>query len=276
MEQQRRRGPVLRPALLHFQALLGDVQVQGPAAPERLGGNVADPLRWTSADAVRRRADRDLPGEGVQVLQIFVGGALDEPPLARVGRHAESASRVGHAQQHDAQPGLARRAGDGEIQLVGIGVWFSRRIAVQVMELADGRDPRPRHFQETESGDRVEILRGKPLRRCVHRLAPAPEIVPRMTAVLGAPADGALEGMAVRGDEAGQQSAPGQGNDLGALRRFADCCHRSVLHDQRGARVDMAAGKEEIGFQGAHGRRDVASSAEKSHIGAGTLPGALL
>src|SRR2546422_7281322 len=39
----------------------------------------------------------------------------------------------------------------------------------------------------------------------VHRLAPAPEVVARMAAVLGAATDGALEGVAVRGDQARQQ-----------------------------------------------------------------------
>ena len=93
-----------------------------------------------------------------------------------------------------------------------------------------------------------------------------------MVPVLRPPADGALESMAVGSHESGKQSAPRHGNDFGTLGRIPHGFHEPVAHDQRCARVDMAAGKEEIGLQGAHGRRDVASSAEKSHIGATTRP----
>ena len=263
---------MLRAALLDFQALLGNVQVQGPAAAESFAGDLADPLRGTGAHAVRCRADRDLLGERLEVLQVLVGGAFDEPLLPRVFGHPEPASRVRDAQQHHPQARFLRRARDGEVQLVRIGIGLSRRIAVQVMEFAHRGDPSPRHFQETESGDGVEILRRQPLRRCVHRLAPAPEVVPRMVPVLRPPADGALESMAVGSHESGKQSAPRHGNDFGTLGRIPHGFHEPVAHDQRCARVDMAAGKEEIGLQGAHGRRDVASSAEKSHIGATTRP----
>src|SRR5439155_8599837 len=101
---------VLRLALLHFATLLGDVQVQGPAAPERLRGDVADPLRRTSPHAVRRRAHRNLAREGIEVLEVFVGRFLDEALLPRVVRNAESAPRVRDAQEDGAQAGFLRGA----------------------------------------------------------------------------------------------------------------------------------------------------------------------
>ncbi len=88
-----------------------------------------------------------------------------------------------------------------------------------------------------------------------------------MIAVFGAPADGALEGMAVRRHHARQDGAATQRDPFGAVRNGAHRLHAPVAHGERRARQDAPAAEEEIGLEGAHrhGDRRVASTAQKSH-----------
>ena len=224
---------------------------------------------------MRRRAHRNLAREGIEVLEVFVGRFLDEALLPRVVRNAESAPRVRDAQEDGAQAGFLRGAGHGEVQLVRVLVRLSRCVAVQVMEFAYRGDAGPRHLQETELRDGVEIVGREPLGGRIHGLAPAPEVVAGVASMLGAPADCALERMAVGGHQARQERAPAHRGDFGLLRRLPDTEHDPVADDQGRPRVDAAARKEEIRKEGAHGGRDVASSAEKSHIGTATPDRAL-
>ena len=96
-----------------------------------------------------------------------------------------------------------------------------------------------------------------------------------MASMLRAPADRALERVAVGGHQPRQERAPAHRDDFRLLRRLPDAEHDPVADDQRRPRVDTAARKEEIREEGAHGGRDVASSAEKSHIGTATPDRAL-
>src|SRR5581483_1509525 len=78
---------------------------------------------------------------------------------------------------------------------VGIGVWRPARTVVQVVELANARDPGQRHLTVGRAGQPEVEVGVEPGRQLVHRLAPGPEVAP---ARLGAPAKGPLEGMGVR------------------------------------------------------------------------------
>ena len=73
---------------------------------------------------------------------------------------------------------------------------------VEVVELADRRDAGQRHLGEGRAREREVAVRIEPLGERVHLLAPGPE---RAAAVLGAPAQGALEGVRVGVGEPGQR-----------------------------------------------------------------------
>src|SRR5207237_10580673 len=107
----------------------------------------------------------------------------------------------------------------------------SRCVAVQIMELAYRGDSDPRHLQEAELRDGMEIVRREPFRGRVHRLPPTPEVVAGVASMLRAPADGALERVALGGYHARQARAPAHGDDFGPLRRLPHAQHFAVAHD---------------------------------------------
>src|SRR2546427_12656022 len=90
---------------------------------------------------------------------LFPYTTLFRALLARVLRQAESTPRVRDPQEDHAQAGVLRGAGHGQVQLVRVGVWLSRCVAVQVMELAYRGDPGPRHLPEPELRGGVGIVR---------------------------------------------------------------------------------------------------------------------
>ncbi len=73
------------------------------------------------------------------------------------------------------------------------------------MEFADGGDAGHEHFEECEGGGGLDLFGGEGEGGVVHLLTPGPEVVVEVGcgAVFGAAADGALEGVAVGVDHAG-------------------------------------------------------------------------
>jgi len=124
LQQQRWGGAVLGLALLDFASLLRDVQVKRPAPPERLLGDVADPIR---------RQARTLCGAAPtatcrESASRFLRYSSAEPSMKRFWR-GFSGTRIRSART----PPVAARcaagfpcgASDGEIELIGIGVRLS-------------------------------------------------------------------------------------------------------------------------------------------------------
>lgn len=94
-------------------------------------------------------------------------------------------------------------------EFVGVGVGRAVGLVVEVVEFADGGDAGQEHFEEGERGGGADLFGGKAEGGVVHLLAPGPEVVVLGLAVggavFGAAADGALEGVAMGVDHAGDE-----------------------------------------------------------------------
>jgi hypothetical protein len=91
-------------------------------------------------------------------------------------------------------------------------------VVVQVVKLADMGVAGVQQLGIDKGRDGLELLRRDAIRRAVHAVAPAPEVVLAAVAALGQPGDGPLEGVAVGIYQAGQH---GPRQALCAALRFA-------------------------------------------------------
>ncbi len=273
-QEADRAPPVLGPAGLHLAGLLGHVHVERQAARARRPGQRREPLRRAGADAVRRDAEAhqrvvlDRGGEVVEGREVGVGRRLHEAPLRRVRRAAGPVPRVGRPQEHQPQADVSGGPDHPQRQLGRVRVGPAVGVAVQVVELARAGDAGPGQLEEGEARHRLEQVWVEPPGRGVHGGPPGPEVAPPRArgggvvrgrrARLGPSAQRSLEGVAVGGDEAGQEDPAGEGDALEPRQRGAGRDHHAVPHRERGPGAQRAAGEEEVGLEGeggGHGTR---------------------
>ena len=107
--------------------------------------------------------------------------------------------------------GVGQRAAHG--QRVGVGAALG--VVVQVVELADLRIAAAQQLRIQLRRHGAQLCRRDAQRHAVHAVAPGPEVVVLAAAAFGQAGEGALEGVAVRVDQAGQHRA----GQHGGLRR---------------------------------------------------------
>ena len=83
--------------------------------------------------------------------------------------------QVAGVEQRQAHAGRRGRADHSIAEQVGLGVRSTVMVVVQVVKLADERDPGQCHLGERGSGQRLEAARVDRPRQLVHLLAPGPE-----------------------------------------------------------------------------------------------------
>ena len=207
VEDLRRSQAVRREAGVVLGDLLGEVDVEGSSLGRRdeRGQLVA-----------RDRPDRVDGGPDPRVVGLLeardpgrpgLGAAVVVPHLGTLGRLAEARAEVAGVEQRDPEPRTSRRLDQRVAHRVGVVVRRAVGLVVEVVELADSRDPGGDHLAERDGGQ-VEIAVGVQA-RCdvVHLLAPGPEGPP---APLRPPAQRAVEGVAVAVREPGD-GEPGEG-----------------------------------------------------------------
>ena len=94
---------------------------------------------------------------------------------------------------------------------------LSGRVVLQVVELTDLGVAALQQLQVKLGRNRAQLRRADAQCHLVHALAPGPEIVRLGLALFGQPGKGALKGVAVGIDQAGQQRAGQHGGGLGCL-----------------------------------------------------------
>ena len=127
-------------------------------------------------------------GQLLDLREVLPDGALSEP--------GEPAARVGGEEKDELDPGLARGF-DGGVRLR----------EPQVVELAGRGVAGGAHLGVRRRVAGADALGGLSLRECEHDVAPGPEV-----AALGAPAERALEGVAVCVDETRERERLGGGH----------------------------------------------------------------
>ena len=122
----------------------------------------------------------------------------------RLAEAFETASCVGDVEEDERDPGRVGGFGGGE----GL-------LEAEVVELADGGVARGPHLAVDLLVLGADALGALLVGEGEHRVAPGPEV-----AALGAAAEGALEGVAVRVDEAGNREPLRHGATLSARNRL--------------------------------------------------------
>ena len=141
--------------------------------------------------------------------------------VAQVGS-GEAGALVQHRQDRQADAGIGGGIGERPRHRQRIGVLAAVAVAAQVVELADMGVAAAQQLEVELRRDRAQLLRADAQRDRVHPVAPRPEVVARRVAPLGQADEGALEGVAVRVDDAGEQRpgddarARGRERDIGA------------------------------------------------------------
>ena len=177
-------GPdaVLLDAFLDLARLLVGVDVQREIVFGGVASDPREPRGWAGADGVGGEADPDPAFP--QVLDLVQ--VLGRRGLAEAG---EPAPRVGGVEEDEGDSGGCRGLGCCE-----------RLLEAEVVELADRGVARAAHLAVHLLVVDADALGRLPVRELEHRVAPGPEV-----AALGAAAERALEGVAVRVDEAGDR-----------------------------------------------------------------------
>ena len=189
--------PYAMTARLVLGGLLGDVRMQRALVGRCPGRDPARRLGIDGANAVDRRPDPDpvTRGELVDAVGPGVGVGVGETQLDLAERLADAAVQVAGVQQGDPDPGLAGSLDDRLADLVRVRVRLAAGAVMQVVELADRRDPRQRHLPEggprqAQVGVGIEVRR-KP-RTC-------PRARPRSCRRRARPDRGALAGRRASG-----------------------------------------------------------------------------
>jgi hypothetical protein len=131
--------------------------------------------------------------------------------LHLVRRLADAALEVAGVEQGDAHTGVGCRGDERCAHRVRVAVRLTVGLVVQVVELADARDAGEGHLGERRPGEPVVRLGIEGGRKPVHLVAPGPE---RSDAVVGAAAQGSVEGVAVGVGQA-RQGEPGEPDRVG-------------------------------------------------------------
>ena len=177
-----RTDAVLLDALFDLARLLVCVDVKRELVVGGVAPDLREPLRRTRPDGVGGEAD--LEAAFTEVLDLIQ--VLGRRGLA----HAlEPASGVRDVQEDEGDPGCARSFRGGE-----------RLLEAEIVELADRRIARGAHLAVDLLVAGADALRRLLAGELEHRIAPGPEI-----SALGAASKGALEGVAVCVDEAGDR-----------------------------------------------------------------------
>ncbi len=177
-----RPDAVLLDALLDLPWLLVGVDVEGEGMLLCVAPDLLEPVRRAGAHGVGGEPDVDAPlAEPLDLVQVLGSGGLAEA--------FESASRVGDVEEDEGDSGSVGRLGGCECLL-----------EAEVVELTDRRVAGGEHLAVDLLVLGANSLRALLVGERQHRVAPGPEV-----AALGAAAERALEGMAVRVDEAGNR-----------------------------------------------------------------------
>ena len=172
-------------------------------------------------------------------------------------RRREAGALVQHRQQRQADAGLRGRVGERLRHRRRIGVAAAVVVVLQVVELADLGVAAGEQLDVQVRRDRAQLLRRDAQRDAVHAVAPRPEVVVRRVAAFGEAGEGALEGMAVRVDQARQHRAGERldafgcgdiGHDLGPAAIGADAEQHAVAP----APADPGAGRPQPLAHGCH------------------------
>ena len=196
-EQGRGSAAVGVEAGLVLGGLLRDVRVQRATALACPRGHHRGGVRVDRAHAVDRRADPHgvRVAQRVDALRPRLRASIGETPLRALDGRPDSAVEVAGVDQRQPDPGVRRRRHQHPAHLVRVVVRGAARPMVQVVELADGRDPREGHLRVGRARDGEVALGIEPLGRRVHLLPPRPEVA---AAVVRAAAQHALEGVRMR------------------------------------------------------------------------------
>src|SRR5439155_3500463 len=184
-----RAEAVLGDALLDLSGLLVGVDVEGQPLAFGVAADLLEPVAWTGADGVGGEADAGAAaGKALDLREVLRDGVLSEA--------GEPAAGVGGEEEDELDPGLARGLDRG-----------MRLSEPEVVELAHRRVAGVAHL-----GVGLYVLGANgvgrlPLRELEHDLAPGPEV-----AALRAPAERALERVAVRIDETRERERLGGGH----------------------------------------------------------------
>ena len=187
-------------ALLDLARLLVCVNVQRQSLVFGVAADLPEPVGRAGADGVGGEADPDAaPAQVLDLIQVLGRGGLAE---AR-----EPASRIRGVEEH-------------ELDARGLGGFGrgQRLLEAEVVELADGGVAGRAHLAVDELVAGADALGGLLVRQGEHGVAPGPEV-----AALGTASQRALEGMAVRVDEAGNRQPVRHGRDRISLPVTSRC-----------------------------------------------------
>ena len=185
-----RPDAVLLDALLDLTRLLVCVDVQRQGVLRRVTPDLPEPIGGAGAHGVGGEADLDAPAEQVlDLVQVFGRGGLAEA--------LEPASRVGGVQEDERDAGGVGGFGRGQ----GL-------LEAEIVELADRGVAGRAHLAVHALVAAADALGGLLVGEGEHGVAPGPEV-----AALDASSQRALEGMAVRVDEAGNRQPVRHGRD---------------------------------------------------------------
>ena len=224
LQQPANRAPLVgREALVDLALLLRDMQMDRPA---RLAARVRDRGQRRGAhgaQAVCADADielrRLLRSRGFVMIEELIQRQREQRLRSLGPRRMEAGAFVeyGHVGQPDA--GVPCRGGK-RCEHLHAGRIVGR-VAVQVVELDDGRVAALQHLRVDLAGDRVQQAGIDGGREPVHAFAPGPEVVAtRRRTFLGAAGERPLEGVTVGVAEPGDDAAGGDG--LGVARCARD------------------------------------------------------
>ena len=217
--------------VLVLRRLLGDVRVQRLAGGP-LGDHAARrPGRPRARCGSRRRpaparARRAASTRAAHASRVAVAEALD-------ARRAGSRRRAACSRS----PAAARGGEHGAAHRVGVVVGRAVGRVVEVVELADARDPRQRHLAERGARERRSRSRGRAVAASSYICSRQVQNEP--VARVRAPAQRALEGVRVRVGEAGEREAGEAVGVVGAARPASP--PRSGPRRSRSARRRSAA-----------------------------------
>ena len=192
-----------------LRRLFGDMGVED--LPRRRGDDVRQFVASDSAHRVNGRADHGVLVTECVLAQLRVtprpgvDGAVAEAPLLSAHRGVaigvEASVEVTRVEQREPDAGLAGRLTQRRTHGVRVVVGRAVGAVVDVVELPHRRDAGQRHLG-VHGARQCEVCRRIELRRnAVHTFTPRPE---RATVVMRAPAQCAVERMAVAVRETGQ------------------------------------------------------------------------
>ena len=138
---------------------------------------------------------------------------VDEASLAlRRWGAAKAAVCIEDGQERERDPGSLGGAQETGRKLQAIGVGATAGVVVQIVEFDDGGEAAAQKFDVKPGGDGFDIRRSQRRQEAIHDLAPGPKVVAGGASTtfgrgIAKPRHGALKGVAVDVDQAGQDGA---------------------------------------------------------------------